>query len=350
MWAYWLLVVMMVIAIAAPAILFARRWKEIPRRPAKHDYYSREFALFLGSSALVFVALFVIVGTSSPIISDLLYGKKSAVDISYYATTTLPLGIAMGLLMGFGQLLWWTLGREAFVRSLAPLLSLTRLVLVLVAFGVSDIVILLFLFGAAFALSVNVQVGWTIVRGNPKLAGGAIAHIGIAVMFFGFIASSEYDATQTVSLPQGTPVEALGYRLTYEGYSVREGDHYAFAVIEKDGRSFHLAPVMYSSSYNEASCGTRISPISFGTSTWRHLPWKSRPHVEERRGDGRHPRRRGSVAANQSSVDGCDNPSCLAQRSCGEPERRGGENGSGLRAGFPMTPMNAYTSSPPNRQ
>ena len=254
MWAYWMLVGMMLLAVVAPVILFVRRWKEIPRRPAKHDYYSREFALFLGSSALVFVALFVIVGTSSPIISDILYSKKSAVDIGYYATTTLPLGIAMGLLMGFGQLLWWTRSdRKVLLRALAPPLILAHVaMLVFVAFGVHNVILLLFLFGATFALAVNLQVGWTIVRGNPKLAGGAVAHIGIAVMFFGFIASSEYDDTQTVSLPQGQTVETLGYRLTYDGYTVKEGDRYAFNVrVEKDGRSFALAPVMYFSSYNE---------------------------------------------------------------------------------------------------
>ncbi len=254
MWVYWLLVGMMIIAVGAPVILFASRWKEIPRRPAKHDYYSREFALFLGSSALVFVALFVIVGTSSPMISDILYGKKSVVDISYYATTTLPLGIAMGLLMGFGQLLWWTRSdRKAFRRALAPPLILAHLAMLgFVALGVGDLILLAFLFAATFALLVNLQVGWTIVRGNPKLAGGAVAHIGIAVMFFGFIASSEYDGTQTVSLPQGNPVETLGYRLTYEGYTVLDGERYAFRVlVEKDGSSFTLSPVMYFSSYNE---------------------------------------------------------------------------------------------------
>jgi cytochrome c biogenesis factor len=71
-------------------------------------------------------------------------------------------------------------------------------------------------------------------------------------MFFGFVTSSEYDGTQTVSLPQGAPVETLGYRLTYEGYAVLQGDRYSFSVrVEKDGRSFRLAPVMYHSTYNE---------------------------------------------------------------------------------------------------
>jgi len=254
MWAYWLLIGMMALALLVPGIILARRWKEIPRRAAKHNYFSREFALFLGASAIVFVALFVVVGTSSPIITDLLYGKKSAVDIAYYATTTLPLGIVIGLLAGVGQLLWWTRSdRQTVLRSLRVPFSLSVVTLALLAFfGVHQPILLLFLFGAAFALWANLQVGWTIVRRNPKYAGGSIAHIGIALMFFGFIASTEFDAMQTVSLPQGQPVQALGYTLKYTGYRVVEGDRYAFDVeVEKDGKRFRMAPVMYESKYNE---------------------------------------------------------------------------------------------------
>jgi cytochrome c-type biogenesis protein CcmF len=244
MWAYWLLIGMMALALLVPGIILARRWKEIPRRAAKHNYFSREFALFLGASAIVFV----------PIITDLLYGKKSAVDIAYYATTTLPLGIVIGLLAGVGQLLWWTRSdRQTVLRSLRLPFALSVLTLALLVFsGVHQPILLLFLFGAAFALWANLQVGWTIVRRNPKYAGGSIAHIGIALMFFGFIASTEFDAMQTLSLPQGQPVQALGYTLKYTGYRVVEGDRYAFDVeVEKDGKRFRMAPVMYESKYNE---------------------------------------------------------------------------------------------------
>ncbi len=254
MWAYVLLLGMMFASLLLPAILFIRRWKEIPRRPAKHSYYSREFALFLGSSALVFAAVFIIVGTSSPIISDLLHGKKSAMDIGYYATTILPLGVAMGMLMGLGQLLWWTRSdrRALATAAVVPLVLALATSASLWVAGVTEPLVLLFLFGASFALFVNLHVGWTIVRGNPRLAGGAIAHVGVAVMFFGFVASSEYDAAATVALPQGTAVNALGYQLTYEGYRMLPGERYAFSVrVEKDGKDFTLAPVMYFSTYNE---------------------------------------------------------------------------------------------------
>jgi cytochrome c-type biogenesis protein CcmF len=228
----------------------------MPRRPVKHDVVSREFALFLGATAILFVALFVIAGTSAPIITDILEGKKSAVDISFYSTTTLPLGIAIALLTGIGQLLWWTKSdRLAFLRSLIiPFLLALAVTLGTLVAGIREPLLSLFVFGAAFALFANIMVGWRIAKGNPRFAGGAIAHIGLAVMFFGFLTSSEYDTEATVTLPQGTRVRALGYDLTYLGLQPIQAseERYAFHVrIEREGRSFVLAPVMYYSGYSE---------------------------------------------------------------------------------------------------
>lgn len=254
MWAYWLLVGMMAVSILIPAILFVSRWKEIPRRPAKHSYYSREFALFLGASALVFVALFVIIGTSAPLITGIVSGTKSTVDIGYYATTTLPLAIVMSVLMGLGQLLWWTRSdRTALLRTMTIPVGLALVSIpVLVLFGVTAPLLLVFLVATVFSLAVNLMVGWTIVKGNPKMAGGAVAHIGMAVMFFGFVASSEFSGTTTVSLPAGTPVNALGYQLTYLGQRPIENGRFAFPVrVEKEGHSITLTPVMYMSDYTQ---------------------------------------------------------------------------------------------------
>jgi cytochrome c-type biogenesis protein CcmF len=252
MTAYWLLMVMLFISIVGPGVLLARRWKEIPRRPAKHSYYSREFALFLGASAIVFIAIFVIIGTSSPIITEVLYGKKSAVDISYYATTVLPLAIVVSLLMGFAQLLWWTRSeRSVFLRTLIVPAAIALLTVpVMVIAGSRDPLLYLFVYGSAFALVVNLMVGWTIVKGNPKMAGGAVAHIGMAIMFFGFVSSSRFGGTETLSLPIGTPHKALGYTFTYIGQRPIEGGKFAFDVrVEKDGHVITLAPVMYNSEY-----------------------------------------------------------------------------------------------------
>lgn len=253
MWAYWILVGMMTFFVGLGFGLLLKRMREMPRVPVEHSYMSREFALFLGSAAVVFAALFTIVGTSAPIITQILQGKVTAVDISYYVQTTLPLGIAVGLLSGIGQLLWWNRSkRSEFFRSLAvPALLGLVFTLAMMYFGLNDVLVGLFVFGAAFALFANIQVGWTIIKGNPKYAGGSIAHIGLAVMFLGFVSSEKYDSKQTLSLVQGVPMDALGYTLTYTGHRPIDNEKFAFEIkVEKKGEERQvIAPIMYFSSY-----------------------------------------------------------------------------------------------------
>ncbi len=257
MWVYWLLIGIIVLFVGLGAGLIVSRWKEMPRIPPQHSYLSREFALFLGASALVCAAVFITVGTSSPIITQILQGKTTAVDISYYVTTTLPLGIAIGILAGIGQLLWWTRSdKKGMMRVLAlPAgVALAAALAIVVGSGLYDAAVALFLFGAVFALVANLQVGWRIVKGNPKYAGGSIAHVGLAVMFLGFVGSSTYDDKQTLSLARGRTVEALGCKLTYTGYKQIDPvqEKFAFEVnVEREGKRYVVAPIMYYSEYNK---------------------------------------------------------------------------------------------------
>jgi cytochrome c-type biogenesis protein CcmF len=144
--------------------------------------------------------------------------------------------------------------------------------LILIAAGVRGIMVILFVLGASFALFANIQVAVQIFRGNPSFIGGAIAHIGVAVMFLGFLASSHYDMKQTVSLVQGSPIESLGYSLTYVGYRPIDKEKYAFQVnVEKGNNRYQVSPVMYHSTYND---GLMRNPdiLSFATSDFYLAP------------------------------------------------------------------------------
>lgn len=253
MWAYWLLLISMTIFALLGFVLLLFRLKEIPRVPVEHSIFSREFALFLGATAIVFSAIFIVVGTSAPIISGILEGKKTAVDISFYVKTNLPLGIFIAFMVGLGQLLWWQSTKAGdvlkglFYPALAALIFTGGLVL----YGMRDFPVALFTFASALALFVNLVVGYRIFKGNPRFTGGTIAHIGIALMFLGFVSSARYDDKATVQLEKGHTVEVLdGYKLRYVGYTPTEDQKFAFNVeVEKDGKLFHIAPVMYQSEF-----------------------------------------------------------------------------------------------------
>jgi cytochrome c-type biogenesis protein CcmF len=248
MWVYWLLLAFIAVFTTIGFGIFFLRMREMPKVPVKHSYFSREFALFLGAFTLSFVALFVAIGTSSPLITSILKGKASAVEVGYYVKTNLPLGIVICLLSGLGQLLWWKHSNAgSFLRSILKpaALSLAVTLLVFVMLGSEDVLILLFTFCAAFSLFSNIQVGYGVFMGNPKFVGGSIAHIGIAVMCLGFVTSSRYDTKATVSLERGKPVETLGYRLTYLGYKEIDSERYAFNVqVEHGSISRIVSPLM----------------------------------------------------------------------------------------------------------
>ncbi len=257
MWAYWLLLGVIFFFGLIAVILLIRRAREMPRIPAEHSIYSREFALYLGAFTICFAALFVTIGTSSPIITNLIKGHAAAVDTAYYVKTTLPIGIVLALLTGIGQLLWWrTSTMTSLIRSTAyPLLSAVVFTVVLVFLGMRDVAVVLFTFASAFALFVNVTVGYRIFVGNPKYAGGAIAHIGLALLFLGFVASSRYDNKQTVSLEQGKSMEVFGnYKLTYVGNHALDAERYGFTVqVQHNDRMFAMMPVMRYSNMNNST-------------------------------------------------------------------------------------------------
>ncbi len=255
MWVYWLLMVWMAIFIAVGFGMLFMRMREMPKVPVEHSMLSRDFALFLGAAALTLTALFVLVGTSAPIITTIAKGKASAVDIMYYVRTNLPLGIAITFLTGLGQLLWWRSSRLASLakRLVWPSIFGVAVTAAVLLMGREEPLILLFVFTSGFALAANALVGLEIYRGNPKFAGGALAHIGIAVMCIGFVTSERYDRKQTLSLEKGKPVPALGYTMTYTGYRMVDAERYGFVVqIEKDGDRREVAPVMYVSDFTQS--------------------------------------------------------------------------------------------------
>src|SRR3990172_5568593 len=254
LWVYWLLLGCMIFFAGIGFGLLFVRAREMPKIPVQHSFFSREFALFLGAFALAAVAIFVTIGTSSPIITTIMKGKASAVEMSYYVKTNLPLGIAIAFLSGLGQLLWWKHSTGGSVlRGMFPSLRISAVSTILVAiFASEEVLILLFAFCSVFSLVANAQVGYGIYAGNPKFVGGSIAHIGIALLCLGFITSERYDEQETISLERNKPVEALGYKMTYVGYAPIDNEKYAFRVdLEKDGRQHSVAPVMYYSEFTK---------------------------------------------------------------------------------------------------
>lgn len=253
MWVYIYLVILIVFFAVLGFGLFLYRVRDIPKLKINYTLTSREFALFLGAASLAIVAGFTLIGTSAPLITNLVKGKASSIDPSYYIKTNLPLAIFMAAMIGLGQLFWWKkTNHQSLLKTMQIPFTASAVLTVIVIFaGMHDIAMVLFFISSSFAFFVNLQIAYKIARGNPKFMGASVAHVGIALLFIGIIASTHYDKHVTLALPQGQSADAFGYKLTYVGTSEVDQGRTAYNVLVQSGQSTFNAPlVMYPSAYN----------------------------------------------------------------------------------------------------
>ena len=284
--------------------LLAYRWNDLPTPDKEPRVLSREFMIFSGAVLLCATAGVIILGTSAPIFGRIFRDNPSAVPIEFYNEWTLPLALGFVFLCGLGQLFWWskmdvdTLN-ASLVKPIGLATACTVAVLLVTPFAEQTIIVpeaspasgalaqgaaagvasnlaqfwqtygqalqmLLLLFVGFFALFGNGMVLWRIGRGNPRMAGGALTHVGFAIMILGIIASSGFsralprlDALQqadeskqpreTFVVAKGQSRSVNGYRVTYAGKTEtdRGRGQYLLDITDPKGRSYRMAPVAY---------------------------------------------------------------------------------------------------------
>jgi cytochrome c-type biogenesis protein CcmF len=231
--------------------MIAYRWKTLNENIQHEDnLLSRELALFTASIVLLASAIIILVGTSAPI-----FGQ--AVDTFFYNEMHLPLAIIVMLLNGSSLLIKWKSSetKEVIKKSSYSAGGAILFTLILVIFGgVNDLLIILLALTTSFALFVNLDIAIKIVKGNLKMLGAYVSHIGIALFILGVIGSAVYSDEVDVELVKGKPVSAFGYDLTFtQAYPVDNNTKYAFNVDVKKGSSeYSVAPKMYVSDFNNS--------------------------------------------------------------------------------------------------
>ncbi|MBO6575655.1 MAG: cytochrome c biogenesis protein CcsA [Rhodothermales bacterium] len=281
--------------------LLAVRYRELPTPAQEPEMLSREFMIFAGALLLCAIALVVILGTSAPIIGRLFRDNPSSVPIAFYNKWTLPLSVALTFLAGLGQLFWWkkmsvesvnkvltrpialSVASTLLVLLLTPFVEESAVTSVLASVGVPEgaltaglgtfwatygqgLMLLLLLFVSFFALYGNLEVVLRIWKGNPKLAGGAVSHVGFSLMILGIIASSGFsdavgsgngvrigDSRDNFVLEAGQTVAIDGYTVTYNGKDMSNAarPEYLLDFVDPDGRSFSVSPVVYRSNKDQ---------------------------------------------------------------------------------------------------
>jgi cytochrome c-type biogenesis protein CcmF len=224
------------------------------------SYLSREFAFLFNNWILLAMMGFVLVLTTYPLISELLRGEEATVGPNVYNALLVPIGLLLVLLMGIGPLIAWrkATGRklvEAFRFPLGLGLAIgaghavfgdalgfpgkvevepifdTGAGVVLAAFqSISPV------FGTAFVAFVTGTILQEFWRGmrvrmrkgeHPGAAlvqlvgrarrryGGYVVHLGIALMYLGFVGAA-YDVEKEAALRPGESMSVRGYDIRYD--------------------------------------------------------------------------------------------------------------------------------------
>ena len=231
--------------------MIAFRWKTLNENIKDNEsLLSRELALFTAMIVLIASAIIVIVGTSAPI-----FGQS--VDTFFYDEMHLPLAIIIMFLNAISLLIKWQKSdiNELIKKSTYSAVGAVLFTILLVVVGgVQEIMIILLSLTTAFSLFVNLDIAIKIVKGNFKMLGAYVAHIGIALFILGVIGSAVYSEQMNVDLVKGKPVTAFGYEMTFtEIYPIANNTKSAFNINVKKGKSeYKVTPVMYISEFNNS--------------------------------------------------------------------------------------------------
>ncbi|MCS7017916.1 MAG: cytochrome c biogenesis protein CcsA [Bernardetiaceae bacterium] len=197
------LLVYLIAFLAMALFCLVRAWKQIPTSEEEVTTYSREFWIFMGATTLCLAGFQVIVPTSIPVYNKFLefFGIHSnmappADQVAFYTKFQLWFGIAIALLSGTGQFFFWNrIDAKQLREAISVPLTVTMLIsaLILIVAKIDNWKYVVLLTAGIYAIVANSFILARLFKTNHfKLAGGAVAHIGVAMMLLGILASAGY--------------------------------------------------------------------------------------------------------------------------------------------------------------
>lgn len=204
------LLVYLLVFVLLTVYMIVRAWKKIPASGNELSAYSREFWIFVGASVLCLAAFQVLATTSIPVYNSVLalFDVQSnlappADQETHYSRMQVWAAILIAILSGMGQFFWWKKveGKNVLNALSLPLIIslLAASLIVLIGGQFNKVSYILLLTASLFSIAANLQILAGVVKNNYKLSGGAIAHIGIAMMLIGILYSSGYSRIISVN-------------------------------------------------------------------------------------------------------------------------------------------------------
>jgi cytochrome c-type biogenesis protein CcmF len=188
------LLLFMVTMIAMGVVLFAMRYKDMPKQEREDPILSKEFMMFAGALTMFLIGLVIILGTSSPIIGRLFVANPTPPEMSFYNNWSIPFAVAISIMTVITQYLWWKKidDAESLANYITWPLAVTAIVtIVTVVLGdVRNLVYMVYIMAAWFGVIGNSWLMVSIYRRKPRMIGGTLTHVGFMLMLLGFMGAA----------------------------------------------------------------------------------------------------------------------------------------------------------------
>jgi cytochrome c-type biogenesis protein CcmF len=227
-------------------VMLTGRSAELRSSGSLDNMASRETVFLLNNLLLTAFTFTVLLGTLFPILAEAVRGVKVSVGAPFFNRMTIPLCVALLLLVGIGPMLPWRVANmDEFKRKLTKpaIAGVLGLVLTL-ALGMRDFWGVLAITFAAFSSVSNLQefaLGtaarrragggnwfaslWGMMNANPKRYGGYTAHLGLIMLAVGITGSSVFKVEREATVRVGEVVELQEYAVRFQELWAQDEPH-----------------------------------------------------------------------------------------------------------------------------
>jgi cytochrome c-type biogenesis protein CcmF len=235
-----LLILLFSLVIPAISLLIVR-YKKIPFVAKEEETSSREFWMFVGSLVIFLSAVLIILMTSVPVINkiaeftrlsklfskDELFHPFAVGEEAEYAYNRIQIFVAilLGVFTGFGMYLKYKItGKEFLKRLMLPSIAGIIIASLVLAFGDINydkmgigyqVIVWIAVAAGVFSVITNGIYIFSGLKGRLKNAGGAISHLGFAMLLVGILISSSKKEvlsynTSGIFVPLGEKNKVIG--------------------------------------------------------------------------------------------------------------------------------------------
>ena len=213
------------------------------------SFTSREGGFLYNNLILLLMCFIVLWGTLFPILSEAWNGEKIYVGAAYFNQLNVPIGLALLFLMGIGPLLSWKSTPKSTLLlnfKIPMLISFLSGILYAIFFGLFDLYPLVTCMGISFTATsiINefrksynksknrnqsiLSAMLSMLLSNRHKNGGYIVHIGITLLFVGFIGRA-FEVEKEFNLSPGEEIYFANYIFKLNSIKSEARDnHYAF--------------------------------------------------------------------------------------------------------------------------